>query len=172
MRNAFRDFFRRRRVARHLAEHGPVFDYHGLTVTVPPEAGLSAMNALIRGKYERDEAALILKHLPSDQPVIELGGSLGVVSKLAASRLAPGTPHLIVEANEDLLPACRANAGEGLRSSMPRSPMTGRRRVSALARKSTPARSTQGWPAAICATCRRSRSRTCSNGSAIRRPSR
>ena len=113
MRNAFRDFFRRRRVSRHLAGNGPVFEYHGLKVTIPPEAGLSAMNALLRGKYERDEAALILRHLPSDRPVIELGGSLGVVSALVASRLEPGTPHMVVEANEDLVSACRANAGGG-----------------------------------------------------------
>lgn len=113
MRNALRDFFRRRRVERHLAAHGPVFSYHGLAVTVPRLAGLSAMNALIRGKYERDEAALILKHLPPDLPVVELGGSLGVVSRLIASRLSRGTPHLVVEANADLVPVCRANAGEG-----------------------------------------------------------
>ena len=109
-RNAFRDFFRRSRVARHLAARGPVFDYHGLAVTMPQSAGLAAMNALLRGKYESEEAALIAKHLPADLPVIELGGSLGVVSRLIRSRLAPGTRHLVVEANPDLIEACSRNA--------------------------------------------------------------
>ena len=112
-RNAFRDFFRRSRVARHLAARGPVFDYHGLAVTMPQSAGLAAMNALLRGKYESEEAALIAKHLPADLPVIELGGSLGVVSRLIRSRLAPGTRHLVVEANPDLIEACSRNALAG-----------------------------------------------------------
>lgn len=110
MRNAFRDFFRRIRVSRHLATHGPVFDYHGLAVTLPDDAGLSVFNALLRRKYEREEAALIIDHLPPDLPVIELGGSLGVVSRLIGSRLAPETRHLVVEANPDLIAACSANA--------------------------------------------------------------
>ena len=113
MRNALRDFFRRRRVERHIARCGEVFEYHGLSVSVPREAGLSAMNALLRGKYEREEAELISRHLPPDLPVVELGGSLGVVSRLIRSRLSAGTQHLIVEANADLVPICRANAGEG-----------------------------------------------------------
>lgn len=112
MRNALRDFFRRRRVERHIARHGSTFDYHGLSVNVPRAAGLSAMNALLRGKYEREEAALIARHLPPDLPVIELGGSLGVVSKLIRSRLSDGVPHLVVEANADLVPICRENVGE------------------------------------------------------------
>lgn len=111
MRNAFRDFFRRIRVNRHLARNGPVFDYHGVAVTLPDGAGLSAFNALLRGKYEREEAAMIIDHLPADIPVIELGGSLGVVSGLIRSRLAPDTRHLIVEANPDLIGACAHNAG-------------------------------------------------------------
>lgn len=112
-RNAFRDFFRRRRVARHIAAHGPAFIYHGLEVVVPASAGLAAMNALLRGKYESEEADLIARHLPAELPVIELGGSLGVVSRLIRSRLAPATRHLVVEANPDLIAACSRNALAG-----------------------------------------------------------
>lgn len=114
IRNAFRDFFRRRRVARHVARHGHVFDYHGVGVELPPTAGLAALSALIRGKYEREEAELILRHLPADLPVIELGGSLGVVSRLIRSRLAPGVMHVIVEANADLNDTLKANATRGV----------------------------------------------------------
>lgn len=109
-RNFIRDFFRRRRIERHVRAHGPVFSYHGLEVRVPPEIGRYALNSLIRGKYEPDEAAMILKYLPSDLPVIELGGSLGVVSRLIRSRIGPDRRHLVVEANADLLDTCRANA--------------------------------------------------------------
>lgn len=120
MRNAFRDFFRRRRLARHVARNGHRYIYHGLEVEVPGAAGattdaalLGVRNALLRQKYERDEAAMIMRHLPSGLPVIELGGSLGVVSRLLRSRLKPETPHLIVEANFDLIAICKANAEKG-----------------------------------------------------------
>jgi FkbM family methyltransferase len=113
VRNAFRDFFRRRRLARHRWRHGDRFLYHGLEVRVPEQAGLGVANALLRGKYERDEATMIMKHLPADLPVIELGGSLGVISRLIRSRLGAEVPHLVVEANPDLIETCRFNAAQG-----------------------------------------------------------
>lgn len=112
-RNVFRDVLRSIRVARHLRRHGPVFDYRGLAVHVPPGAGLSAMNALVRGKYERAEASMIERHLPPGLPVIELGGSLGVVSRLVRARIGPDARHLVVEANADLIAICRRNATDG-----------------------------------------------------------
>lgn len=110
MRNAFRDFFRRRRIRRHEQVNGPRYSYHGLEVEVPIRVGVGVCNALLRGKYEPDEAAMILKHLPGDLPVIELGGSLGVISRFVRSRLSADTRHLIVEANRDLVDICTANA--------------------------------------------------------------
>lgn len=110
MRNAFRDFFRRRRVRRHEQVNGPRYTYHGLKVEVPARVGAGVCNALLRGKYEPDEAAMILKHLPADLPVIELGGSLGVISRLVRSRLSADTRHLVVEANRDLIEICSSNA--------------------------------------------------------------
>jgi len=107
----FRDFFRRRRLARHVAEHGWVFDYHGIAVTLPDDTELAVANALIKGKYEAEEAGLIARHMPPDQPVIELGGSLGVVSAFIRSRLDPGVDHVIVEANPNLISPCSLNAG-------------------------------------------------------------
>ncbi len=77
---------------------------------LPPRAGLGVRSSLLRDKYERDEAAMILRHLPADLPVIELGGSLGVISALIRSRLSPGTRHLIVEANPALIEICAGNA--------------------------------------------------------------
>lgn len=112
-RNAFRDFLRRRRVAGHFARNGEVFDFHGVSVRLPRHVDVAAANALIRGKYEQEEAALIAKYLPAELPVIELGGSLGVVSALIRSRLRPAVRHLIVEANPRLIDVCSANAAAG-----------------------------------------------------------
>lgn len=108
-----RDFFRRRRVARHVERHGHWFDFHGLRVRIPADSGAGVGNALLRGKYEREEAGFILKRLPNDLPVVELGGSLGVVSALIRSRLLESTPHVIVEANPALVEICRENASQG-----------------------------------------------------------
>jgi len=105
-----RDFFRKRRVARHMKAHGPVFTYHGLTVHVPRDVDVGLANALMKAKYETEEAAFVQAHLPADRPLIELGGSLGVVSALIGSRLAPNVPHLILEANPDLIEICQKNA--------------------------------------------------------------
>ena len=110
MRHAWRDYFRRRRVDAHVRGNGDRFTYHGIAVEVPKQAGLGVRNAILRRKYEADEAAMILKHLPLDLPVIELGGSLGLVSALIRSRLAPGVRHLVVEANPEIIAICGANA--------------------------------------------------------------
>jgi len=105
-----RDFFRRRRISRHVALHGHVFDFHGLTVQIPEDSPPGVGNALLREKYEMEEAQLILRHLDPDLPVIELGGSIGVVSCLIQSRLAAGVRHIVVEANPALIEICRKNA--------------------------------------------------------------
>lgn len=107
---AFRDFFRRRRVRRHVARNGWVFDFHGQKVTIPESAGIGAASGLLRGKYEAEEAAMVIKHLGVDRTVIELGGSLGVIARLIRSRLNPGIRHVVVEANPALTETCRANA--------------------------------------------------------------
>lgn len=96
-----------------MAKHGYWFDFHGLRVRIPENSAPGVGNALLRRKYEREEASFILKRLPNHLPVIELGGSLGVVSALIRSKLLPETPHVIVEANPGLIEICRENAGEG-----------------------------------------------------------
>lgn len=108
-----RDFLRRRRVARYVAQHGYWFDFHGVRVRIPEDSAPGVGNALLRGKYEREEAEFVLGYLPEHLAVIELGGSLGVVSSLIRSRLLDSTQHLIVEANPSLMSICRENAGDG-----------------------------------------------------------
>lgn len=107
-----RDFFRRRRLRRHVARHGWRFDFYGREVVLPELANPGFASALLRGKYEREEAELIGRYLPAGVPVIELGGSLGIVSGLIRSRLNPATPHIVLEANPDIIETCRRNAGD------------------------------------------------------------
>lgn len=107
---AFRDFFRRRRVARHVAKHGWAFECHGLKIRLPEGTDATVASALLRGKYETEEMRMIHNHLPKDRPVIELGGSLGVVSAVIGDHLNADTPHLVVEANPHLQAICLENA--------------------------------------------------------------
>ena len=104
-----RDFFRRRRVSQYVKTNGWIFDFHGNQVEVPKDSPLALTNALIKGKYESAEAKLISRYLPTNEPVLELGGSLGIVSSLIGQYLNTETMHLIVEANPALIDICTKN---------------------------------------------------------------
>lgn len=104
-----RDFFRQRRIARHVMKNGWQFDFHGVQVSLPENIDLAIHNALIQGKYEVEEAELISRYLPKNKPVLELGGSLGVVSSLIGSLLEETVLHVIVEANPALIEVCSKN---------------------------------------------------------------
>lgn len=104
-----RDFFRQRRVRQHVKTNGWKFDFHGIEVDVPDDSPLALTNALIKGKYEAEEAEFISRYLPSNMPVLELGGSLGIVSSLIRKHLDTETAHLIVEANPALIEICSKN---------------------------------------------------------------
>lgn len=106
-----RDFFRRRTLARYITENGWKFNYHSTPVSVSKDSDLAVLNALIKGKYEAEEARLITTYMPPDRPVIELGRSLGVVSGFIRSRMEAGEDHVIVEANPNLIDICKTNAG-------------------------------------------------------------
>lgn len=115
--NIIRNYFRKRRVRAHLRTNGSSFDFHGQSVRVPDGVDIALVNALIKSKYEREETAFVKTHLPAYAPVIELGGSLGIVSALIGSQLDPNVLHLIVEANPYLIEICQENASQrGARS--------------------------------------------------------
>lgn len=97
----------------HLLRSGGRYRYAGIEVDLPPDAALELRYDVARGRYERHERHLIAHHLPPGLPVIELGGSLGLVSAFIGSRLDPGVPMVIVEANPALIGYCRANAPRG-----------------------------------------------------------
>jgi FkbM family methyltransferase len=83
---------------------------NGLTFDIPTKHSTRAM----RGKfaadtYELPERQLILKHLPPDSRVLELGGCIGVVSCLTNSLLTDPHAHVVVEANPFLIPFLERN---------------------------------------------------------------
>jgi FkbM family methyltransferase len=58
---------------------------------------------------EKDEVRSIERHLPTDTDVIELGGCVGYVSSWVNLHLTADTAHVVVEANEKLLPTLQKN---------------------------------------------------------------
>ena len=59
---------------------------------------------LLTSRYEREERRAVIRHLPRKMPVVELGGSLGVVACLTNRLLADPTAHVVVEANPLVIP--------------------------------------------------------------------
>jgi hypothetical protein len=66
-------------------------------------------STLYFGLYEREETDLVRSYLPRDEPVIELGGSIGVVSCLTNKLLECPEDHVVVEANPVLIPTLERN---------------------------------------------------------------
>ena len=54
------------------------------------------------GFYESAEKRMILKYLPQDQDVVELGGSVGFVSTLIRSKIGPNRLHIVAEPDSKL----------------------------------------------------------------------
>jgi FkbM family methyltransferase len=78
------------------------------------DAGDPAVTPWVRslifwGFYERPERLFVNKYLPANRDVIELGGSIGVVSSTIVRRLDPGRRLVTVEANPALIDLLRRN---------------------------------------------------------------
>src|SRR5580658_6946429 len=75
------------------------------------EAGTSRTNvaAIFWGFYEAAEIRLIHKYFDGNTDIVELGGSLGVVSAHIMSKLRPGKKLIAVEANPYLTKNLRLN---------------------------------------------------------------
>ncbi|MGB7307187.1 MAG: FkbM family methyltransferase [Burkholderiaceae bacterium] len=84
--------------------------YHGVPVYLPKGVPWDVFKQLVRGHYEQAEQVLIQKYLSPNLPVIELGGSMGVVSAYVRTVLNPTTPMTVVEANPKLIPVLERNA--------------------------------------------------------------
>jgi FkbM family methyltransferase len=71
---------------------------------------------LLTGQHEAPERALIRRHLDPSLPLVELGGSIGVVSCIANAMLHDPSRHVVVEANPALLPVLDDNRRRNGRS--------------------------------------------------------
>lgn len=109
----FRDLIRKRRVSKHVNKNGWCFNYHNINFQLPSNTEIAVANALIKGKYEKEEVQMISSHVPPNKSVIELGGSFGIVSGLISKNLNKGVEHIIVEANPLLSEVCLTNAKAG-----------------------------------------------------------
>ena len=108
-----RDLIRKRRVSKYVNKNGWCFNYHDIEFKLPSNTEIDVANALIKGKYEKEEVQMISSHVPPDKSVIELGGSFGIVSGLISKNLNKGVEHIIVEANPVLSEVCLTNALAG-----------------------------------------------------------
>ena len=119
MRQAFRQI--RKAVRRHWREHhawpGKLVELTGNTVNVDgvrisvdnPLISRELKTSLWKGHYESKERRLLRAYLPPDLPLIELGACIGVISCISNRRLANPARHVVVEANQHLIPTLRHN---------------------------------------------------------------
>jgi FkbM family methyltransferase len=61
------------------------------------------------GQYEKPERAAVVRFLNPSLPVVEFGGSIGVISCLTNRRLEHPESHVVVEANPALVPLLMRN---------------------------------------------------------------
>ena len=62
--------------------NGDNYKFAGFDISIPNDTAFNLKYSIIRNRYEKSEQKLINKYLIPDTNVIELGGSLGLVSKL------------------------------------------------------------------------------------------
>ncbi len=79
---------------------GCVFDLEGVPVD-------STRVDLLTNRYEVEERSAVKQYLPRSVPVVELGGSMGVVACVTNKLLSTPTAHVVVEANPFVLPHLR-----------------------------------------------------------------
>jgi FkbM family methyltransferase len=104
--------YRRCRLAFYHWRSGPDFYFAGHPVTVPDHM-FSIKRVLMKDGYELPERIMVERHLDPALPLIELGGSLGILSSLLARKLNAGTRYDIVEANSAIIDVCEQNAKSG-----------------------------------------------------------
>jgi FkbM family methyltransferase len=81
---------------------GSTFDMAGITSD-------SIRIELITNQYELPERRAVLRYLRRDLPVVELGGSMGVVACTTNKLLRDPSAHVVVEANPLVIPQLELN---------------------------------------------------------------
>ena len=85
-------------------------EYNGVKVFVKNPIARHGLSRFAKKKYEHQEAQLIKKYLPEDQPVVELGGGLGFISVFIDKHISSSCHVSVIEANEDLIPIIQSTA--------------------------------------------------------------
>lgn len=107
-------FMRRFKIFIRELLFGPVYKLDGHKFRIPKDSTYVAKRAIHKGLYEAPERNLVREFLPADLPVIELGGSFGIVSRITRDKIGNDTPMVIVEANPTLMEYCSENATRGI----------------------------------------------------------
>lgn len=91
-------------VGRYVELRGNRVRIENLTISVnSPAVPRRNKSQLIQGRYEQPERNAIKTYLPRDKPVIELGGSIGVVACMTNQLLHHPHEHVVVEANPNMV---------------------------------------------------------------------
>lgn len=99
---------------RALVTDPEVFSPHGIPIRIPRSIDIFLQFRLARGiPHEAPEARMVSQFIQYGTNVLELGGSVGIVSATIRRAIGPYAFHLIVEANADLIETCRFNASIG-----------------------------------------------------------
>ena len=94
-----------------LLEHrGNVVRIEGCTFSLDsPAITTRSKSKFMFGQYEKPEREAVMRFLDPSLPVVEFGGSIGVVSCLTNRRLKHPESHVVVEANPALVPVLIRN---------------------------------------------------------------
>ena len=90
--------------------HYRPFDWLG-TLELPEGTSPKTVSGIAFGVYEYSERYLIRKWLPHDINVVELGGSIGIVSREILHRIEPERSLIVVEAIPKLAELIKKNVG-------------------------------------------------------------
>ena len=108
-KRSIRNYIRRLRLKHYNKINGNNYKFGGFDISIPDDTAFNLKYSIIRNRYEKSEQKLINKYLIPDTNVIELGGSLGLISKLINSTLNPETIFVTIEANPNIISYCKKN---------------------------------------------------------------
>ena len=108
-KRSIRNYIRRLRLKHYNMVNGDNYKFAGFDISIPNDTAFNLKYSIIRNRYEKSEQKLINKYLIPDTNVIELGGSLGLVSKLITNVLNTQSIFVVIEANPNIINYCKKN---------------------------------------------------------------
>ena len=108
-KRSIRNYIRRLRLKRYNMVNGNNYEFAGFDISIPDDTDFNLKYSIIRNRHEVSEQKLINKYLIPDANVIELGGSLGLISKLISNILHPESIFVTIEANPNIISYCKKN---------------------------------------------------------------